>query len=47
MNTAAIPAVVLGSLQPNMRIIGERKIPPPTPIIPLSKPITKPTQIAT
>ena len=27
MNTADIPAVVFGSLQPNSRIIGERNIP--------------------
>lgn len=42
MKAAATPAVVFASPHPNIKIIGDRKIPPPTPIIPLNKPITIP-----
>ena len=42
MKSEAVAAALFGVAQPFNRRIGERKIPPPTPITPLIKPIPPP-----
>ena len=46
MNSAAVAAAVFGSAHFLRRRMGDRKIPPPTPIKPLIKPIIAPMGIA-
>ena len=41
-----VPLVCLVVLQPNQMIIGDRKIPPPVPVIPESIPMPAPRSIA-
>ena len=45
INKAEVAATVLGFAHFLSKIIGDKKIPPPTPIIPLKKPIPAPEEI--
>ena len=47
INREAVAAAFFGVAQPFRRRIGERKIPPPTPTKPLTKPIAPPIGYAT